>query len=114
MGTFSLTFLWELTILVYMEVITRKVITDFIRRHPDSKSSIEAWYSEAINSVWEKSMDIKKMYSSASFLGKNIVIFNIKGNSYRLITKIAYNNSTVYIKWIGTHSEYDKLDISSL
>jgi len=91
-----------------MNVISRKEINEFIKRHPDGKSSIEAWYYEASNSIWETSMDIKKKYASASFIRDNYVIFNIKGNGYRLVTKVAYNQKTVFIKWIGTHAEYDK------
>jgi mRNA interferase HigB len=91
-----------------MNVISREVIDKFIRRHPDGKSSIEAWYYEAKDSFWKNSVDIKEKYSSASFLAQNYVIFNIKGNSYRLVTKIAYNSGIVLIKWLGTHAEYDK------
>lgn len=91
-----------------MKVVARKCIEEFIRTHPDGKSSIESWYFEALNSSWKTSMEIKQRYASASFLAKNFVIFNIKGNSYRLVTKIAYNSGVVYIKWLGTHAEYDK------
>jgi len=93
-----------------MEVLTRKAIVDFIKKHPDAKSSIESWYHEVYVAIWKDTIDIKKRYNSASFLGKgsNYVIFNIKGNSYRLVTKIAYNTGKVFIKWIGTHAEYDK------
>jgi mRNA interferase HigB len=82
------------------------------KQHPDGKSSIESWYHEAFRSSWKNTMDIKKRYSSASFLGENLVIFNIKGNSYRLVTKVSYKHETVLIKWLGTHAEYDKKDFS--
>jgi len=91
-----------------MRVIDRKTIDNFIRKHPDAKSSIESWYQEALDSFWKNTMDIKNRYASASFLGDNYVIFNIKGNSYRLVTKVAYKRQTVLIKWIGTHAEYSK------
>jgi len=91
-----------------MKVVSRQVIDDFIKKHADSKSSLESWYSEAVKAEWKTSMDIKNRYTSASFLSENYVIFNIKGNSYRLVSKIAYNTGVVLIKWIGTHSEYDK------
>lgn len=91
-----------------MRVIARKIIDIFIRKHPDAKSSIESWYQEARDAFWKSSMDIKNRYASASFLGNNFVIFNIKGNSYRLVTKVAYKQQTVLIKWIGTHAEYNK------
>jgi len=91
-----------------MKVIARKYIDEFIKAHPDGKSSIESWYYEAVNASWKTNMDIKRRYASASFLEKNHVIFNIKGNSYRLVTQIAYKSGVVYIKWLGTHAEYDK------
>jgi mRNA interferase HigB len=91
-----------------MKVISRQVVDDFIKKHADSKSSLESWYCEAEKAEWVTSVDIRNRYASASFLSHNYVIFNIKGNSYRLVTKIAYNTGVVLIKWIGTHSEYDK------
>ena len=91
-----------------MKIVSGKDIDVFIRRFPDGKSSIEAWYHEAKNSEWKTSMDIKRRYSTASFLPKNYVIFNIKGNGYRLVTKVAYNTGVVYITWLGTHAEYNK------
>ena len=91
-----------------MRVIDRKTIDSFIRKHSDAKSSIESWHQEALDACWKNTMDIKNRYASASFLGDNYVIFNIKGNSYRLVTKVAYKQQTVLIKWIGTHAEYSK------
>ena len=93
-----------------MNVISKKEINRFIKKHRDTKAYLEAWY-HAVNAkatTWKTSSDIKKRYPSASFLEKNYVIFNIKGNKYRLVTKIAYNTGRVFIKWIGTHAEYDK------
>lgn len=91
-----------------MQVIARKTIDSFIKKHPDAKSSIESWYQEVLNSSWKNTMDIKRRYATASFPGDNYVIFNIKGNSYRLVVKMAYKRQTVLIKWIGTHAEYSK------
>lgn len=95
-------------ILYVMNVVSRKIINDFIKKHADSKSSLESWHSEALKANWKTSMDIKNRYVSASFLSKNYVIFNIKGNSYRLVTQIAYNIGIINIKWMGTHEEYNK------
>ncbi len=91
-----------------MRIVSRKVIREFIQCHPDGKGSIESWYQEAKHASWKTSMDIKKRYASASFLADNHVVFNIKGNSYRLVTRIAYNTGVVYIAWLGTHADYDK------
>ena len=91
-----------------MNVISKKTIVNFIKKHPDSKNSLESWYYETRHSNWGKTMDIKQRYPTASILKDNKVIFNISGNKYRLAVKIAYNTQAVIIKWIGTHSEYNK------
>jgi len=91
-----------------MDIVVRRVIDSFIKKHPDGKGSVKAWYYEAKQALWNNPMDIKQQYANASFLADNIVIFNIKGNGYRLVTKIAYNTKKVFIKWIGTHAEYNK------
>ncbi|HUU81572.1 MAG TPA: type II toxin-antitoxin system HigB family toxin [Acidobacteriota bacterium] len=91
-----------------MKVISRKVIVDYVKKHADVRQALLSWYSEARSSVWKTPQDIKERYSSARFIGDNTVIFNIKGNKYRLVAKIAYKTKTVLIKWVGTHAEYDK------
>ncbi len=91
-----------------MKIIGIEQIDTFKKKHSDSKSSIESWYAEAKNSNWNKPSDIKQRYRSVDFLGDNKAIFNISGNKYRLVVKIAYNLQIIKIIWIGTHSEYNK------
>ena len=91
-----------------MNVISRKVILEFVDKNSDAKDALLTWFHETKKSNWESPQDIKDKYRSASFIKNNVVIFNIKGNRYRLVTKIAYNTKTVLIKWIGTHAEYNK------
>lgn len=93
-----------------MRVISLKTIKDFVKKYADSRNALLSWYREAESADWETPQDIKNRYPSASFLENDIVIFNIKGNKYRLVTKISYRHQIVYIKWIGTHAEYDKKD----
>ena len=93
-----------------MRVIALKTLRDFIVQHPSSKPALLAWYEEADKAKWQKPMDIKKQFANASFVGQNRVIFNIKGNDYRLIVAIAYQMQYVYVKFIGTHAEYDKVN----
>lgn len=81
-----------------MNVISRKTIVNFIKKHPNSKSSLESWYYEARHDNWKTTMDIKQKYPTASFLKDNKVIFNISGNKYRLVVVIAYNMQTIFIK----------------
>lgn len=91
-----------------MNVISLKKIKDFGKNYADSRSALLSWYHEASAAEWKHPQDIKERYRSASFIGDDIVIFNIKGNNYRLVTKVSYKSRLVLIKWIGTHAEYDK------
>ena len=91
-----------------MKVVGRRRLERFRQRHADARSQIDAWLHEAEEAEWETPNDIKARYADASFLPDNRVIFNLKGNNYRLDTKVNYKNRTVLIKRIGTHAEYDK------
>jgi mRNA interferase HigB len=93
-----------------MRVIALKHIRDFYVRHPQAAQALKAWSQEGRNASWKTPQDIKQRYSSASFLGRNRVVFNIKGNEYRLVAAIAYQFEAVYIKFIGTHAQYDAID----
>ncbi len=93
-----------------MRVIALKHIRDFCLRHPQAAQALKAWTHEARNASWKTPQDIRQRYSSASFLGHNRVVFNIKGNEYRLIVAVADQFEAVYIKCIGTHAQYDAVD----
>ena len=92
-----------------MRVIALKHIRDFCARHPQAAQALKAWSQEARNASWTP-QDIKQRYNSASFVGRNRVVFNIKGNEYRLVVAVAYRFEAVYIKFIGTHAQYDAVD----
>lgn len=91
-----------------MLLIGKKILFDFTGRHPDALNWIEIWIAEVEGNQWKTPKEIKKRYSDASFLSDNVVIFNVKGNTYRLEVKITYNSGIILAKWAGTHSEYDK------
>jgi mRNA interferase HigB len=93
-----------------MRVISIKHIRDFYETHPDAEESLKAWLSEVQKATWDTPQDIKDQYSSASFLANKRVVFNIKGNSFRLVVAVAYKFSAVYVKFIGTHAEYDEIN----
>ena len=97
-----------------MRVIARKTLRDFYEQHADSKTALEAWFHEAVAARWEGPREIKKRYPSADILPGNRVVFNIKGNSYRLIVKIHYNTGIVFIRFIGTHADYDKINATTI
>ena len=99
-----------------MRVISRKILKDFysLPKFADSKTAIEVWFKEAQKSDWNSPNDIKIKFRNASFLNDNRVVFNIHGNKYRLIVKIHYNLNIVYIRFIGTHEQYDKIDAGAI
>jgi mRNA interferase HigB len=97
-----------------MRVITLVAIREFYVRHPAAAQALKAWTQEARNASWKTPQDIKKRYSSASFIQGNRVVFNIKGNEYRLVVAVAYRFEAVYIKFVGTHTQYDAIDARTI
>lgn len=93
-----------------MKIVAVAALRDFWMRHPLAEQPLKAWYDEAKKADWKSPQDIKRHYGTASFIGGNRVVFNIKGNDYRLIMAIAYRVGVGYIKFIGTHAEYDKVN----
>lgn len=97
-----------------MRVIAIKTLRDFWAVYPDSEQPLLAWYDEASKARWMQPADIKAHYAKASILKNRRVVFNIKGNDYRLIVAIAYKVGVVYIKFIGTHTQYDAVDAETV
>ena len=97
-----------------MRIISIKVLKEFIDKHPQSKSSLEAWWNEAKAANWQNSQQIKEQYAIASFVGNNRVVFNIKGNDFRLVVAVAYRFGALYIKFVGTHEEYNKINVETV
>lgn len=97
-----------------MKVIAVSTLRRYWARHPDLEQPLKAWYDEARHAAWITPQDIKKSYASVSFVGRNRVVFNIKGNDYRLIVAVAYRFQAIYIKFIGTHAEYDRVDAATV
>lgn len=91
-----------------MQLVGLPKLEDFKQIHADSRGALDAWRAEVEQAKWSGPHDVKQRYPSASFLAENMVIFNIKGNSYRLVVKAKYQNGIVLIDWVGTHAEYDK------
>lgn len=97
-----------------MRVIAVSTLRVFWKHHPASEQALKAWVDEANKAEWLQPADIKAHYRSASILKNRRVVFNIKGNDYRLIVSISYRLGVVYVKFIGTHSEYDKIDAETI
>jgi len=85
-------------------------LDEFVKRQPQARSRIQAWRAEAQRAKWTKPIDIKNHYRSADFLPNNGVIFNIGGNNYRLVVRVAYKTKIVMVVWVGTHAEYDRME----
>lgn len=93
-----------------MRVISRKTLRDFWVRHPHARQPLQAWYDDVRHASWKSPSDIKDVYRNASFLANNRVVFNIKGNSYRLVVVVQYGHGILYVRFVGTHRDYDKID----
>jgi len=97
-----------------MHVIARKSLREFWAGHPDSEQALHAWFHEAEDAEWKDSGAIKQQYRSASIINAERVVFNLCGNKYRLIVRINYSSQTIFIRFIGTHKEYDKINAGEI
>jgi mRNA interferase HigB len=93
-----------------MRVIAKATLSEFWSKHPASQQALRTWYEDASHAQWRTPQDIKARYASASFVSANRVVFNIKGNDYRLVVAVAYRFSALYVKFVGTHAQYDAID----
>ena len=97
-----------------MRVIAVSALRDFWAVHPDARGALQAWYREASGASWATPAQIKAQYGSASILKNRRVVFNIKGNAYRLVVSVAFRLQVVYVKFIGTHEAYDAIDAETV
>ncbi|MCI5122405.1 MAG: type II toxin-antitoxin system HigB family toxin [Candidatus Electrothrix sp. AUS4] len=97
-----------------MRIISKKILREFWEVHVDAEQPIKAWHARVKAADWKTSSDIKQDYRNASFIANNRVVFNIKDNTYRLVAAVNYDFGIIYIRFIGTHAEYDKIDASAL
>jgi mRNA interferase HigB len=109
-GTFA--YLWRKR--QNLRVIAKKILRDFWQKHSDCEQQLKSWYREAEKGDWKTLNEIKKEYPSASILRDNRIVFNIKGNNYRLIVKVNLHYQMIWIRFIGTHKEYDKIDANKI
>ena len=91
-----------------MLLVGRDRLDEFTKAHADARAWIENWIADVGAARWHSPQDIKGSYASASFLADRVVIFNVKGNRYRLEVQVAYNTGVVVVRWAGTHAEYTK------
>jgi len=97
-----------------MRIVAVSTLRDYWQAHPEAKKPLEAWIGEVRAAHWTQPADIKAQFRSASILAGRRVVFNIKGNDHRLIVAVAYLFGAVYIKFVGTHAEYDRIDAQTV
>ncbi|MBI3971220.1 MAG: type II toxin-antitoxin system HigB family toxin [Chloroflexi bacterium] len=100
-----------------MRIISRRTLREFVARragHKDQaalKAALDAWFDEGRRARWAGTADVKRLYASASIVSADRIVFNIKGNDYRLVVAVDFEKGIVWIKWIGTHADYDRIDV---
>jgi mRNA interferase HigB len=97
-----------------MRIISRKRLRTFWTKHADAEGPLKAWFAHASRALWRKMADIKTDFATASIIDDERVVFNIGGNKYRLLVKIWFPGKSVWIKFAGTHRQYDKIDVTKL
>jgi len=97
-----------------MRVLSRGTLRDFWRKHTDAEGPLKAWFAEASRSEWKTMVDIKRQYATASVIDNERVVFNVGGNKYRLVVKLWFPGQVVWIKFVGTHASYDRIDVKKL
>lgn len=97
-----------------MKIIAQSTLRRFWQQYPDAEQPLKAWYAEVAKAQWTTPHDIKAKYKNASVLKNNRIVFNIKGNKYRLIVACHFATQRLFIKFVGTHNEYDKINAETV
>ena len=97
-----------------MRVIAKRTLRQFWEQYPDAQGPLEAWHSETVKARWKNPQQIKEQFGSASILKGGRVVFNVGGNKYRLVLAIDYKRQACYVKFVGTHRQYDAIDAETL
>jgi mRNA interferase HigB len=95
-------------------IFSKATLRKFWKVHPESEQYLKTWFETAINADWKNPGDVKNTYATASILKNQRIVFNIKGNSFRLIAKFNFEKQWIFIRFVGTHSEYDKVDANNI
>lgn len=95
-------------------IFSKGTLREYWEIHPDSEQYLKTWYDTVMNSDWKTPNEVKLTYASASILRDGRIVFNIKGNSYRLVARFNYEKQWIFIRFIGTHSEYDRIDANTI
>jgi mRNA interferase HigB len=103
-----------------MRIIARRTLREFVvsrtgyKDHSALKGALDAWFAEVSKAEWTSTADVKRLYATASIVSADRIVFNIKGNDYRLVVAVDFEKAIVWIKWIGTHEDYDRIDVKEV
>ncbi len=103
-----------------MRIISRRTLREFVegraghRDQPALKAALDSWFAEVGRAAWSSTADVKRLYASASIVSADRIVFNIKGNDYRLVVAVDFEKGIVWIKWIGPHADYDRIDVKEI
>lgn len=97
-----------------MRIIALGTLRNFWQRHADAEIPLRSWYAAASRADWRSPAEVKTSYRNASFVANNRIVFNIKGNEYRLVAAVHYNRGMMFIRFVGTHRDYDKIDATEI
>ncbi len=103
-----------------MRIIARRTLREFVdslagrKDQPAVKAALDAWFAEVSNAAWTTTADVKRLYATASIVSAERIVFNIKGNDYRLVVSVDFEKGIVWIKWVGTHKAYDGIDVTEI
>jgi mRNA interferase HigB len=112
--------IWAHASLLKMRIIARRTLREFVtsraghKDHQALKAALDAWFDEVRKARWRNTADVRRLYATASVISAERVVFNIKANSYRLVVSVDFNKGIVWIKWIGTHRDYDRIDVTKV
>ncbi len=95
-------------------IFAKSTLREYWETHPDAEQYLKTWYDTAMSSKWNTPNDVKQTYANASFLKDNRIVFNIKGNSFRLVAKFNFEKQWIFIRFIGTHTAYNKIDANTI
>jgi mRNA interferase HigB len=103
-----------------MRIIARRTLRDFVaersgsKDQPALKAALDSWFAEASKAQWSSTADVKRLYATASIVTADRIVFNIKGNDYRVVVSVDFEKAIVWIKWLGTHKDYDRIDVKDV
>ena len=97
-----------------MRIVALSTLRAFWQTHPDAEAPLRAWYALASRAQWKTPADIKAAYRNVSFVAERRVVFNIKGNDYRLVVAVRYDRGLMYVRFVGTHWQYDRIDVETI